>query len=79
MNCKECDKIFSDSNGQGGFVKTFCSPLHKSRFNSRVRYNELKDDPVEKTKMSVRYKKWYQKNKVSHNLKMREYMKTYKK
>ena len=78
MKCKECPNDFEPSNGQGGFEKIFCSALCKSRFNSRVRYNNKKDDPAEKSKKSEYYKKWYEKNKESHNLKMKMYMRTYK-
>ena len=75
--CKECKRPFLESHGQGGFKKIFCSPLCKSRFNSRERYERVKNDPIEKQKKQTYYKVWYQKNKEKHNSKMRDYMRNY--
>lgn len=73
MNCLECNKEFVPISR----VHKFCSQRCRLRFNARKRWLIMRNDPDYKSKIRENSKRWYQKNKTKHNLRMRDYMREY--
>jgi len=57
--------------------KEFCSTLCRSKYNGRIRYEKLKENPEFKEKAKLRFKNWYERNKDKHKAYMKDYMREY--
>lgn len=77
MRCLCCNKEFEPNNGQGGFTKKFCDSRCRTRYNSKVRYERNKNNPVDAEKRKKCFKRWYERNKDRQKIKMRFYMRDY--
>lgn len=74
MNCLKCG---NDVDQLTKREKKFCSDTCRTRYNMKIRYERLKNDPDFKIKNRARSKAWYEQNKEKHKIKSRIYMREY--
>lgn len=48
-------------------IKKFCSHTCGTRFNARLRYNKLKNNPEFKAKQKIKWKNWINNNRAHYN------------
>jgi hypothetical protein len=67
MTCLHCNKEFEKSeNNYSPNEQKFCRTKCRSRYNSKKRYNRLKNDPDFNEKKKIIFRNWYQRNKEKH-------------
>lgn len=64
FKCKGCGKInYKRLTSQ----KVFCNNICQTRFNSRLRYERIKNDKKYKKLQKANFKKWRENNREYHN------------
>ncbi|MEM4270827.1 MAG: hypothetical protein QXO70_01885 [Candidatus Pacearchaeota archaeon] len=67
-SCPNCKVFFQTEKTN----KIFCSMTCRTRFNAKLRYTRLKDDPQYKRKSKEYFKVWLEKNRAHFNELVRE-------
>jgi len=70
--CKLCGNSFKPRAVGTKTEKRFCNTICRKRYNSKDRYNKLKDSKSFKEKRKIYFKKWLNKNREHFNDLVRE-------